>query len=304
MTQRVEVICEVGSNYDGDLETALKYVTAAAEAGADVVKFQTLRRDTLVAPNVERGGRWVDNPIYANFANLELPDEWHFELKAKADSGGIEFMSTPFHVEAVGFLERVGVRRYKIASGDITFRPLREAVGATGKHGILSTGASSMADVDAAVTTLKKVGAGPVSLLHCVANYPPRWNEMNLRAIPSLCERFGLPVGISDHTAGSVVPVAAVALGASVVEKHMTFDRSRPGPDHAYALTVEEFGNMVNAVRHVEAALGSGVKEPTPAEQLKQERIRRGVYDPDSLLPVEGGDGLWLRPEHHGGRPG
>src|SRR5690348_16996069 len=176
-------ICEVGSNYNGSLECAREYVRAAKAAGADAVKFQTLRKDKLVAPRIYDKGAWVDNPVYKAFASLELPDEWHFELKRCADEIGIEFMSTPFYLEAVELMERVGVKTYKIASGDITFLPLLYAVGATGKRVVLSTGASDLLDVERALTALTRSGSRDITLLHCVANYPPRWDEMNLRAI-------------------------------------------------------------------------------------------------------------------------
>ena len=298
MTDRVLTIAEVGSNYDGDLQLARRYVVAARECGADIVKFQTLRKNELVAPRLYEAGAVTDNPVYRRFSNLELPDEWHFELKSLADEVGIEFMSTPFHLGGVDLLEAVGVRTYKIASGDITFRPLLEKVAGTGKRVLLSTGASSEEEVAAALDVLESAGATDISLLHCVSNYPPAWDEMNLRAMSSMHARFGRPVGISDHTPGSVVPIAAVALGATLVEKHVTFDRSRQGPDHPFAMTMDEFAAMVEQVRLLERALGDGRKVPVASEIAKQHRIRRGRYDPDTLEPVEGDCGVWLRPAH------
>jgi N,N'-diacetyllegionaminate synthase len=295
---RTELVAEVGSNYDGRLETAIAYVRAARASHADIVKFQTLCKEKLVAPKLWSGGAATDNPVYQQFGNLALPDDWHFALKRVADEEGIEFVSTPFHLEAVDLLERTDVRTYKIASGDITFRPLLEAVGRTGKRVILSTGGSSLADVEEALTTLTRSGAGEVILLHCVSNYPPQWQEMNLKAIVTLRETFGLRVGISDHTPGYLVPVAAVALGATLIEKHVTFDRSLPGPDHPYAMTMEEFGEMARQVRCLEEALGTGEKEPAPSEQAKQHRMRRGVYDPVTLAPTDDPGGIWLRPGH------
>jgi sialic acid synthase SpsE len=148
------------------------------------------------------------------------------------------------------------------------------------------------------VEVLVKSGAGEVTLLHCVSNYPPRWDEMNLKTIETLQERFCVPVGISDHTPGSTVAIAAVALGARVVEKHVTFDRSQPGPDHPFAMTMEELATMVQQVREVEQALGTGEKMPAPSEVPKRRRIRRGSYDPTTFGPVSGESGIWLRPEH------
>lgn len=296
--QRTELIAEVGSNYDGHLERAIEYIKAVRASGADMVKFQTLRKEKLVAPKIWTKDSCDENPVYKNFSNLELPDDWHFILKQTADEQGIEFISTPFYLEAVDLLEKVGVRTYKIASGDITFRPLLEKVGRTGKKIIFSTGGSSFQDVEKAIKILKKAGAGSITLLHCVSNYPPQWSEMNLRAIVTLKDAFGLPVGISDHTAGAAVPIAAVVLGATVIEKHVTFDRSLSGPDHPFAMIMEEFADMVQQIRNIEEALGTGEKVPADSERVKQHRMRRGVYQPDTLEPVDGESGIWLRPQH------
>ncbi|MBW1793743.1 MAG: N-acetylneuraminate synthase family protein [Deltaproteobacteria bacterium] len=298
MNRKVMFIAEVGSNYNADIEVAKKYIYAARDSGANAVKFQTLRRDKLVAPKILLNGTWTDNPVYHSFNNLELQDDWHYILKATADELGIEFISTPFYLEAVDLLEKVGVCTCKIASGDITFFPLLEAVGHTGQRVILSTGASSLPDVERAVNILTRSGAGEISLLHCVTNYPPRWDEMNLRAIVTLKETFDLPVGISDHSPGNMVPIAAVALGATVIEKHITFDRSLPGPDHPFSVTMAEFSDMVRQVRLLEQTLGTGEKVPTEAELAKQHRIRRGIYDPVTYEPSDDPKGIWLRPEH------
>jgi sialic acid synthase SpsE len=273
-------------------------VTSLSACGVDAVKFQTLRKDKLVAPRIWQDKMWVENPVNQKFSNLELPDEWHFELKQTADEHDIEFISTPFYLEAVNLLEEVGVTTYKIASGDITFTPLLETVGRTGKRVILSTGASSLSDIERALETLTRVSSGPVSLLHCVANYPPKWSEMNLRALVTLKETFDLPIGISDHSPGDIIPLAAVALGATIIEKHVTFDRSLPGPDHPFAMTMDEFCEMVTRVRLLEQALGTGEKNPTESEAAKQHRIRRGVYDRSTFEPSKADDGIWLRPEH------
>lgn len=303
MADHVFTICEVGSNYNGSIDCALDYLRAAKRAGADAVKFQTLRKDKLVAPRIYVDGRWVENPVYKAFSSLELPDEWHFELKRCADQTGIEFFSTPFYLEAVDLMERAGVRTYKIASGDISFLPLLQAVGATGKRVIMSTGASALADIETALNVLTQSGARDITLLHCVANYPPRWEEMNLRAMVTLKEEFGLPVGISDHTPGSLVAIAAVALGAVAVEKHVTFDRGQAGPDHPFAMTMDEFADMIAQLRTLEAALGDGNKLPVQSELEKQYRLRRGVYDPSTLYPAADGKGIWLRPQPQGPAP-
>lgn len=301
MNQKTTLIAEIGSNFDSDLELAKKYIVASRDSGADAVKFQTLRKEKLIAPKILIEGKLEDNPVYNNFTNLELPEEWHFVLKATADKIGINFFSTPFYLEAVDFLEKVGVSTYKVASGDITFFPLLKAVGNTGKPIILSTGASSIADVDKALNILTQAGADEITLLHCVSSYPPKYNEINLRAMITLKETFGLPVGISDHSPGYLVAIAAVAMGASVVEKHITFDRSLPGPDHPFAMTLEEFAEMANQIRLLELVLGNGEKVPTKDELARQHRLRRGVYNPRTYEPIDENKGIWLRPEH--GRP-
>lgn len=298
MQHHVKIIAEIGSNYNGDLDLAKKYISAAAESGADMVKFQTLRKDQLIAPKVIIGGELKDNPVYQNFAGLELPDEWHFSLRTSANQSNIEFFSTPFYLEAVELLERVGIHTYKIASGDITFFPLLKAVGKTGKDVILSTGGSNLADVENALNVLTDSGSGNITLLHCVSSYPPRFNEMNLKIIGTLKAAFDLPVGISDHTPGSLIPIAAVAMGACAVEKHVTFDRALPGPDHPFAMTMAEFAEMVEQIRRLELALGTGEKIPSDDELSRQHRFRRGVYDQCSYQPVNTDNGIWLRPEH------
>jgi sialic acid synthase SpsE len=295
---KLTIIAEVGSNYNNDLELAKQYIRASYEKGANAVKFQTIRKDLLVSPKILSDGKLRTNPVYENFKNLELPDPWHHELKKEADKYGIEFLCTPFYLEAVDLLEAVGVQTYKIASGDITFHPLLDRVGMTGKKVLLSTGASNLKDIERAVNRLQKSGANNIVLLHCVSNYPPEWNEMNLRAMVTLQRNFGFPVGISDHSPGFLVPIAAVTLGATYIEKHVTLDRSLPGPDHAFAATIEEFGQMVKYVRLLKPALGNGEKLPSETEDAKQRLLRRGVYDPKTLEPVEGQEGIWLRPEH------
>lgn len=296
---RVKCIAEVGSNFNDDIEMAKRYVRASAEAGADAVKFQTLKKHLIISPITRVGDKVVKYPIYEIFKSAALPEAWHYELKREADAAGIEFISTPFYLEAVDLLVDVGVKTIKIASGDITFFPLLERIGKTGLDVLLSTGASTVADIQKAVALLKQHGAGAITLLHCVSNYPPKWSEMNLRAIPVMAQTFGLPIGLSDHSPGATIPIASVALGASVIEKHVTFDRDLPGPDHGFAMTMEEFADMVTQVRHVEQALGREVKQPSAEEMPRIKRIRRGLYDKNTGEPTNDAENaLWLRPEH------
>lgn len=294
---QIEFIAEIGSNYDNNLDTAREYIKAAQANGATAVKFQTLLKEKLIAPRVRTQHGNQPHPAWESFSNLELPDEWHFELKHYADDIGIEFLSTPFYLEAVDLLEKVGVDRYKIASGDITFYPLLERIGATGRPVLLSTGGSTLKEVEQAVNLLDKSGSGPITLLHCVVSYPPDYDEVNLKSLSTMQKRFGLKVGVSDHTPGSVVPLGAVTLGASVIEKHVTFDKSRPGPDHPFAMTMAEFQVMVTDVLNLKRALGTGIKKPSADEKARQHRYRRGIYDPDSFEPTSSENGIWLRPD-------
>jgi N,N'-diacetyllegionaminate synthase len=297
-TRKTRIIAEIGSNYNNDLELAKTYIKLCSEVGADAVKFQTLRKDLLISRKIWSEGKVVDNPIYDIVVNLELPDEWHFELKKEADKHGIEFLSTPFYLEAVDLLENVGVRTYKVASGDITFFPLLKKIGETQKKVILSTGASNLDDIQRALDVLTESGTKNISILHCVANYPPAWDEMNISTIKTLKEEFGIQVGISDHSPGSLIPLASVALGATIVEKHVTLSRSLPGPDHPFAMTLDEFGDMISEIRKLEKAFGDSKKKPTPEELKKQNRIRRGLYNSITHEPTDRPDGVWMRPQY------
>lgn len=294
----IELIAEVGSNFDGDLDVAKRHVAAAKKAGASAVKFQTLTRETLMARFVRDPdtGQLKANPRFEGFSNLALPADWHYALKRTADDEGIEFMSTPFFLEAVDLLEDVGVKRYKLASGDLTFRPLQDKVAATGKPVLMSTGASYLSEVQDALAALDGAGSGPVTVMHCTASYPPKFSELNLNALTTLKAQTGRAVGLSDHSPGWTAPVAAAALGAVVIEKHVTFDRARPGPDHAFALSYEELGETARALREVAEALGSSEKAPSESEAPRRGRLRRGIYNPETGKPAAAG--VWLRPEH------
>jgi len=293
----IDIIAEIGSNHGGDLDTAKRYIEAAARAGADVAKFQSLTRDGLIARFVRdpQSGEIVANPKHAAFSNAGLPDDWHAPLKACCEDNGIEFMSTPFSLEAVDLMEGIGVKRYKVASGDLTFVPLLEKLGRTGKPVILSTGAAYLDEVEEAVATLKHAGCHDITVLHCAASYPPSWDDMNLTAITTLKTALGRPVGLSDHSPGHTAPIAAAALGATVIEKHVTFDRSLDGPDHPFAMEFDELAAMIADLRILEAALGDGEKKPAPSEINRRRNLRRGRYGSDGKPDAQGD--VWLRPQ-------
>jgi N-acetylneuraminate synthase len=299
------VIAEAGVNHNGRLELALELVDAAAAAGADAVKFQTFTAATIAtasAPKADYQTRTTGTSSQQGMlAALELSEADHRALQARAAARGIEFMSSPFDVASLELLLRLGVRRLKIGSGELTNGPLLLAAGRSGLPVILSTGMASLHEIETALgvlafgmteaTTTPGVDAtgfamafaGPesraalgsrVSILHCTTEYPAPLDEVNLRAIPVLAERFGLPVGYSDHTAGTAVSVAAVALGAPIIEKHLTIDRALDGPDHAASIEPAAFATMVAEIREVETALGQPVKQPG-ATELRNAAIAR-----------------------------
>jgi len=271
MASRTFLIAEAGVNHNGDLGLARALVDVAAAAGADAVKFQTFTADGLVtrtAPTAAYQQRAPGGQAsqHAMLSALELSPAAHEALWAHCASRGIEFLSTPFDVESAHYLKRLGVRRLKISSGDVTNLPMLEVVGGLGLPVILSTGMADLDEVDAAVATLRASGLTDLVILQCVSNYPADPALTNLRAMDTLAQRFGVPVGLSDHSPGLAVAIAAVARGAVCVEKHFTVDRSLPGPDHQASLLPEELSELVRAVREVESALGDGVKRPAPSE--------------------------------------
>jgi sialic acid synthase SpsE len=268
------VIAEIGSNHNGSLAEAIRLIDAAAGAGADCVKFQAFRADTLVAPF---------HPGFATLERLSLPSSWYPDLKAAADRCGVHFTATPFDLRAMEELVAAGVPLLKIASGDLTYTDLLEAGAATGLPLVVSTGAANLGEVDEAMRTMQASGATQIALMHCASAYPATFEMVNVRAVATLSAAFGVPVGFSDHTPGHAAALAAVALGGRLIEKHITFDRGQPGPDHSYALTVAEFADMVANIRALEASLGSGVKEPVESEMGEREWARRGVYASRSL---------------------
>jgi N,N'-diacetyllegionaminate synthase len=274
------IIAEAGVNHNGSEALAAQLVDAAAAIGADAVKFQTFSAEKLAAPGAATAAYQRSNTgetdQLAMLKALELSEDVFGRLKTRAERLGIEFMSTPFDLDSARMLVALGMRRIKVGSGEITNLPFLEALAAFGLPLIVSTG---MADLDEVAQAVEVLGAARsrLTLLHCTSNYPARAEDVNLRAMATLHERFSLPVGYSDHTEGTAIAVAAAALGARVLEKHFTLDRSLPGPDHKASLSPDEFRRMVREVRDVEAGLGDGVKAPRPAELPVRELVRRSV---------------------------
>lgn len=273
------VIAEAGVNHNGSLSRACRLVSAAAAAGADAVKFQTFQTDKVVTVHAPKARYQKETTGAAGnqidmIRKLELSPAAHRRLMAHCRRSGIEFLSTPFDEESADLLDQMGVRMFKVASGEITNSALLTHIARKGKPVILSTGMSTLDEVAAAIRTLRAAGDPPLALLHCVSSYPARPQDANLRAMRTMALRFRLPVGYSDHTLGIAVPIAAAALGAPIIEKHFTLDKRLPGPDHRMSLDPRELKAMVCGVREAAAALGDGVKAPRPCE-LDVRRVAR-----------------------------
>jgi pseudaminic acid synthase len=300
------VIAEMSCNHHGRYAEAQRLVRAAADAGADAVKLQTYTADTMTLDAPQpwfgiKGTIWHGRRLHALYREAMTPWEWHEPLKKLANGLGLALFSSPFDASAVDYLERLRMPAYKIASFENGDLPLIRRVAKTGKPVIVSTGTATTAEVDEAVRTLKEARAS-FALLKCVSAYPAPESEMNLRAIPALARRHGVPVGLSDHTLGATTAVAAAALGACVLEKHLILSRKAGGPDAPFSMEPAEFKAMVKAIRSVEAALGDGRLGPAPSEAPSR-AFRRSLFivkdlkkgeplTPENLRAIRPGNGL------------
>lgn len=280
----VLVIAEAGVNHNGDIVLAKRLVDVAVQAGADLVKFQTFSADRLATAKAAKAEYQVrttgeTETQHAMLRRLELTPSMHQELQAYCTKKNIEFFSTGFDIESVDYLRSIGLERFKIPSGEITNLPYLRHVGALGGEIILSTGMASLEEVEAAVDVLEAAGTDRERLvvLHCTTEYPTPMLDANLRAIQTLRRELGVRVGYSDHTAGIEASVAAVALGAVVIEKHFTLDRDLPGPDHQASLKPEELKALVKAIRNIEIALGDGIKRLTESEAKNKPIARKSI---------------------------
>lgn len=280
----IRIIAEAGVNHNGSLEMAKRLVDAAAEAGADYVKFQTFKAENLVtgkaskAEYQKKNTGESDESQLAMLRKLELSESDHRELKDYCQKRGIKFLSTPFDLESIEFLHSLGLDLWKIPSGEITNYPYLRKIAGYNEEVVMSTGMCCPEDVDAALQALAENGQdiGKVTLLHCNTQYPTPMCDVNLLAMNSL-RKYVRNVGFSDHTAGIEVPVAAAALGASVIEKHFTLSRDLPGPDHKASLEPDELKAMIRAIRNIEVALGSSEKGVTPSEAGNKEIARKSI---------------------------
>ena len=327
------IIAEAGVNHNGSLKKALELIDVAKLSGADAIKFQTFKATRLANSKVEKA-QYQKSTTDENesqldmLAKLELPESWHEELQAVAKKFGIEFLSTAFDELSLQFLQTLNLPIYKVPSGELTNGPLLWRFAKTKKPLILSTGMATISEVEQGLAIInhalqhddepchldevwscwsnadaREVLKNNVTLLHCTSQYPTPWSEVNLRAMDTLAAAFGLAVGYSDHTMGTVIPIAAVARGATVIEKHITLDRMLPGPDHKASLEVEEFKKMVEDIRALELALGNGIKSPQASEFEIRKIVRQSIIaaqhlpvgkkiEPNDLTTARTGSGL------------
>ena len=280
--KKVLIIAEAGVNYNGSLELAYKMVDKAKEAGADIVKFQTGVPEKVMSRFAEKA-EYQKKTTGAGESQLDmvrklmLKFEEFVPLKQYCENAGIKFLSTPFDTSSVEFLDGLGCDLWKIPSGEITNLPYLLKIAKTGKPIILSTGMSTLDEVGEAIKILKNNGAGEITLLHCTTEYPAPYADVNLRAMETMRDKFGLAVGYSDHTPGIEVPIAAVAMGATVIEKHFTLDRNMEGPDHKASLEPDELAAMIRSIRNVEKAIGTGEKIPSESEKKNMPIARKSI---------------------------
>ncbi len=294
-SSRVFIIAEAGVNHNGSLEMAKKMVNIAAEAGADAIKFQTFRADTLVTRDARKADYQMESSgsgetQFEMLKKLELSVESHQALIAHCLLNRIEFLSTPFDLTTIELLLKLGVNKWKIPSGEITNLPYLRKIASLGQEIIISTGMADIGEIQDAMDVFTSFGISPASItvLHCSTEYPTPMEDVNLRAMETIQSAFpGVHVGYSDHTRGIEIPVAAVAMGAAIIEKHFTLDRTLPGPDHRASLEPVELTAMVKAVRNVESALGDGIKKPTPSELKNKPIVRKSIV---AARPIYAGE--------------
>ena len=290
----VLIVAEAGVNHNGDLALAERLVDMAADAGADLVKFQTFTAEKVVIQRAPKAAYQTRSTGRTQsqlemLCQLELNAEMHEALIARCRKRNIGFFSTGFDMESLDYLASLGAERFKIPSGEITNLPYLRHVGAFGKPIILSTGMATLGEIEAALEVLESVGTSrtQITVLHCNTEYPTPMEDVNLSAMCNIRDCFGVAVGYSDHTLGIEVPIAAVAMGATVIEKHLTLDRTLSGPDHSASLVPEEFAKMVRAIRNIERAIGDGIKRPSPSEVKNKPIARKSLV---AAKPIRTGE--------------
>ena len=283
--KRTVIIAEAGVNHNGQIELARKLIDVASEAGVDYVKFQTFKASNLASKNAEKATYQKENTSNKSesqlsmLKKLELTKSMHHQLIEHCKVKGIKFLSTGFDTDSIDFLHNLGMEFFKIPSGEITNLPYLRKIGSLGRPIVLSTGMADMEEISNAIKILTNSGANisDITVLHCNTEYPTPLDDVNLKAMNTIGEEFGVSVGYSDHTLGIQVPIAAVALGAKMIEKHFTLDRTMEGPDHKASLEPEELKAMVQAIRDIELALGSDEKKPSPSESRNKTIARKSI---------------------------
>ena len=311
-TKQVIIIAEAGVNHNGDINIAKSLIDVAADAGVDYVKFQTFKTEKIVSPSAKKAAYQAknigdnDDSQFQMLKNLELSHESHLILRGYAEGQNIKFFSTAFDVEGVHYLNELGLDMFKIPSGEITNYPYLRAIAQMNKPIILSTGMANLGEIEDALTILTQYGASRdnITVLHCNTEYPTPMEDVNLKAMITIGQAFGVQIGYSDHTLGIEVPTAAVALGANVIEKHFTLDRNMAGPDHKASLEPQELKDMVSAIRNIEKAIGgSGRKEASPSEEKNKTIARKSIHfaqdmkkgstiTENDVIPLRPGDGI------------
>ena len=306
------IIAEAGVNHNGDLQKALDLIDAAAAARVDYVKFQTFKAETIVNPSAQKADYQIKNTSgesntqFEMLKKLEMGLDWYEVLIQRCQERGVKFLSTGFDFESIDFLDSLEIPFYKIPSGEITNKPYLQHIAQKEKDIILSTGMSTIGEIEAAIDVIKAEGITRdcITVLHCNTEYPTPMKDVNLLAMNQIARELGVKVGYSDHTLGIEVPIAAVALGACVIEKHFTLDRSLPGPDHAASLEPDELKAMVSAIRNIEEAIGgSGIKEPSESEKKNISVARKSLHtlkelkagvtlSKDDLIALRPGSGI------------
>ena len=295
MKKRTIIIAEAGVNHNGDIGLAKKLIDAAAAADVDYVKFQTFNSENLVTKKAEKATYQKVNSDNVSesqlemLRKLELSKKMHFELISYCESKQVKFLSTAFDLESINFLETLNLDFFKIPSGEITNLPYLEAIASFNKPVVISTGMADMKEIEEALQVFLDLGIDKedITILHCNTEYPTPMSDVNLKAMLTIKNRFGVSIGYSDHTLGIEIPIAAVALGAEVVEKHFTLDRNMKGPDHRASLEPDELKKMVSSIRNIEQALGHERKEPSKSEKKNKGIVRKSII---AKTKIEKGD--------------
>lgn len=308
MKNKVIIIAEAGVNHNGDYELAKKLILEAANAGADYVKFQTFKADKLVSKDAQKADYQKSNlkeggdTQYEMLKKLEMSEEWHYKLIEYAKECDIKFLSTGFDEDSVDFLDSLKIDLFKIPSGEITNKPYLEHIAKKGKPVVISTGMSNLNEIKDAIDVFEKhqISKNDITILHCNTEYPTPMEDVNLLAMNTIQREFEVKVGYSDHTLGIEVPIAAVALGAVLIEKHFTLDRNMVGPDHLASLVPEELKQMITSIRNIEKAIsGSGIKQPSDSEKKNLAVVRKSLHYKDDLIKgatIEKQNLITLRP--------